>query len=158
MSDPISDYFAQYPTFNYRPSATDWRQIGAFNALASHCRWSQNHRRDQFDEFKQTWYNVVEREFGESSLPHYQSLCRDLRIAPVPDSITGCKASLSSVFVNIVDLMQYRHDRNAGRWAEPARLFESLEDLQEYSEKERKWYPKQSAKAEMLRELLKVLQ
>jgi hypothetical protein len=157
MSDPIADYFAQYPTFDYHPKADDWRQKGAFNALAKQSGWSQAIRKEKYNEFKQTWYNVVETEFGESSLPHYQNLCRDLRISPVPDSIAGCKARLSSVFVNIVDLIQYRKDRAAGRRA-ALTLFESLEELRDYSEISQKSYPKQSAKAEMLRELLKVLQ
>jgi len=157
MSDPIAEYFERYPTFNFRPSQTDWRQIGAFNALAQHQRWSQARRKSEFDEFKSFWIVIVETEFEDSSLEHYQNLCQDLSISPIPESITACKNALRAVYVNIVDLMQYRKDRAAGRRADLPPLFGSLEELSEYSDNEKKWYPRETAKAEMLRELLKVL-
>lgn len=157
MSDPIDSYFERYPDFDYHHSTTDWRQIGAFNALAAHLRWNKDRRQAEWDEFKSLWTSVVEREFQESSLDHYQSLCEDLGIDPIPESTTACKRELSQVYVNIVDLVQYRKDKRAGRFAEPPQLFDSLEELSEYSISSRKWYPRQNAKAEMLRELLKVL-
>jgi hypothetical protein len=159
MADAIALYFAQYSDdFKFIPGTTDWRQMGAFNSLAGQMKWSNNRRRDEFEQFKQTWCDVAESEFGDSTLPHYQSLCEDLRISPIPNSVTSCKSALSAVFVNIVDLVQYRKNKRARRGATPVTLFDSLSDLQNYSEGSKKWYPKQTAKAEMLRELLKVLQ
>jgi hypothetical protein len=159
MSDLIAAYFARFPSFNYHPSLNDdFRQIKAFNALASHCEWPQSRRKEEFEYFKQTWYNVIEIEFGESSLPHYQSLCHDLGISPAPESVNECKARLSTVFVNIVDLTQFRRERRAGRTHAQITLFNDLEELQSYSSKNQKWYPKEAAKAEMLRVLLKVMQ
>lgn len=159
MSDLMASYFAKFPTFNYHPSQIDdFRQTRAFNALASHCEWSQSRRREEFEEFKQTWYNVIETEFGESTLPHYQSLCHDLGISPAPESVNECKARLSTVFVNIVDLTQFRREKRAGREPAPITLFSDLAELQTYSTENQKWYPKGAAKAEMLRVLLKVLQ
>jgi hypothetical protein len=155
--DPIAQYFARFPSFNYQPSL-DWRQLGPFNALAKRLKWNDEHRKKEFKKFKRTWTTVVESEFSGSSLSHYQSVCRDLDISPIPDNVTECKAQLKDVFVNIVDLMQYRTDRrHQGRGARKPRKFESLEQLRKYSEQEGKYYNKQEAKAEMLRELLKVL-
>jgi len=155
--DAIAQYFARFPSFNYRPSS-DWRQLGPFNALAKRLKWTDEHRKKEFKKFKRTWTTVVESEFSGSSLPHYQSVCRDLDISPIPDNVTECKAQLKEVFVNIVDLMQYRTDRrHQGRVARKPRKFNSLEQLRKYSEQEGKYYSKQEAKAEMLRELLKVL-
>jgi len=157
MSDPIEAYFHQYPTFPFLPSEDDWRQIGPFNALAQHLNWSQEHRQSEWEVFKSLWFNIVEGEFRTSDLQHYQKLCEDLNIQPIPDSINTCKAELSKVYVNIVDLVQYRKDKRRGKPAQPPALFGSLEELKEYSKENGKWYPRESAKAEMLRVLLKTL-
>ena len=71
--------------------------------------------------------------------------------------MSECKVQLKEVFVNIVDLMQYRTDHQKGRFARKPRKFRTLEQLKEYSDQEGKYYSKEHAKAEMLRELLKVL-
>ena len=77
--DPIAQYFARFPSFNYQPSL-DWRQLGPFNALAERLKWNDEHRKKEFKKFKRTWTTVVESEFSGSSLHHYQSVCRDLDI------------------------------------------------------------------------------
>jgi len=100
---------------------------------------------------------IVENEFQGSTLQHYQGLCQDLRIRNVPETVPECKEMLKGVFVNIVDLVQYRRDRDRGVVARKPRKFGSLEALRRYSEEESKYYPKDNAKSEMLRELLQVL-
>ena len=154
--NPIEEFFARYRSFKYRPSS-DWRQLGPFNALAKQCKWSDERRKKEFKRFKRTWTQVVESEFSGSSLSHYQSLCRDLDIKRIPDTVSECKVQLKEVFVNIVDLMQYRTDHQKGRFALKPPKFRTLEQLKEYSDQEGKYYSKEHAKAEMLRELLKVL-
>ena len=154
--NPIEEFFARYRSFKYRPSS-DWRQLGPFNALAKQCKWSDERRKKEFKRFKRTWTKVVESEFSGSSLSHYQSLCRDLDIKPIPDSVSECKVQLKEVFVNIVDLMQYRTDLQKRKFTRKPRKFQTLEQLREYSDQEGKYYSKTDAKAEMLRELLKVL-
>lgn len=157
MDNSIAQYFARYPEFDYRPSR-DWRQIGPFNALAKFKDWDQDRRTIEFAELKASWIPVVEREYAESSLTHYQNLCRDLDIDPIPETVNECKRQLKGVFVNIVDLTQYRRDIRAGERARKPTLFRSLRALRDYSTAQQKWYPPETAKSEMLRELLKVLQ
>lgn len=154
--NPIEEFFARYPSFRYRPSS-DWRQLGPFNALAQHLKWSDERRKKEFKRFKRTWTRVVEYEFSGCSLSHYQGLCRDLDIKPIPDTVAECKVQLKEVYVNIVDLMQYRMDHQNRRRARKPRRFQTLKQLKEYSVQEGKYYSKEDAKAEMLRELLKVL-
>jgi hypothetical protein len=151
--DAIDRYFARFPRFRYTPT-TDWRQLGPFNALAKSQGWAKDKKKVEFQRLKQAWTKVVEHEFGDSSLGHYQSLCLDLDIDPIPEAITECKSELKAIFVNIVDLMQYRQNKRKGR--KPQR-FDDLEELKEYTDECGKYYPKETAKAEMLRELLKVL-
>lgn len=156
MSDPIANYFARYPAFNYIPT-WDWRQKDAFNALAQELEWSQERRLREWQYFKETWAAAIEKEFAESTLERYQNLCEELRIAPIPDSIRECKRELSKIYVNIVDLMQYRKDKQTGRHAQPVILFNNASELREYTEREQKWCPVETAKAEMLGVLLKNL-
>jgi hypothetical protein len=157
MSDPIEEYFAQYPNFNFLPSTHDWRQVGAFNSLAQELGWSQKHRQNEWKKFKNLWTRVAETEFSESTLEHYQTLCEDLDISPIPESVTACKNELRKVYVNIVDLVQYRKDKRHRRRARKVTKFDTLDELSDYSTSTWKWYPRETAKAEMLRELLKVL-
>jgi hypothetical protein len=152
--DPIEAYFARFPSFSYHPS-TDWRQLVPFDNLANHSGWSEKRRKSEFYRFKKTWTQVVESEFSGSSISHYQSLCVDLDIEPIPDSVAGCKTVLREVFVNIVDLMQYRKDCQHGKRASKPQKFRSLKQLSQYTRNEEKYYNKENAKAEMLRELLK---
>jgi hypothetical protein len=152
--DTIDEYFASFPLFRYRRT-TDWRQLRPFYTLARQQRWTKREREIEYRRLQEAWTGVVEPEFGGSSLEHYRSLCEDLDIDPIPGSISECKSDLKAVFVNIVDLMQYRRN---GREGEKPKRFHNLKGLKKYSEDCRKYYPKESAKAEMLRELLKVLQ
>jgi hypothetical protein len=56
-----------------------------------------------------------------------------------------------------VDLIQYRKDKRARRNPGELRLFTNTRELMEYSNENQKWYPAETAKAEMLRVLLKML-
>jgi hypothetical protein len=156
MSDPIAEFFAQYPNFAFHPGR-DWRQIDAFNSLAEQQEWHGTERENKWEEFRNCWTNVVEHEFTECRIEHYQNLCRDLGLEPVPDSIRMCKRELKRVHVNIVDLMQYRRDRREGRNPARPQLFATAQELEDYTRRERKYYPLQNARAEMLRVLLKIL-
>jgi|SRR5579862_972384 len=156
MTDPISKFYEDYPDFKYIYSHNDdWRQIRAFHALAQSQRWSRQDRAVEFRRYQATWAALMEQEFSETDLADYQTLCRHLDITPIPDSKNECKRRLKEVNVNIVDLVQYRRDKRAGRYAEKPIIFESEEDLKEYSEKEDKIYPLESARSDMLRVLLK---
>jgi hypothetical protein len=154
MSDSISKYFAQYPEFNFVPDPSDWRQTGPFNALAMQKGWDQLQRDLEFIELKMSWTGVAEDEFEQTKLEHYQALCRDLNIR-VRESIVGCKEELRRVNVNIVDLVQYRRDRRAGIYNPGVTWFDTVQELKEYSIREAKFYPVDTAKSDMLRGLLK---
>ena len=156
QSDPIETYFARFPSFTYIPGP-DWRQLRAFYDLADHFGWDDKRKRRERAQLKAAWVGIVETEFQGSTLQHYQGLCQDLRIRNVPDTVAECKEMLKGVFVNIVDLVQYRRDRDRGVMTRKPRKFGTLEELRRYSEEERKYYPRDNAKSEMLRELLQVL-
>lgn len=158
MADPnIEAYFAQYPLFDFRPSRSDWRQVSAFNALAKDEKWSQDERSLQYDSFKYTWKAVIDFEFSGSTLQHYQNLCWELRVNPVPSSKEECRRTLRSVYVNVVDLVQYRRDMREGRTPVEFDTYSSLDELKRNSDKG-KWIPPDISEAELFKVLLKVFQ
>jgi hypothetical protein len=156
MSD-IGEYFRRFPEFVFDPTLNDWRQIGPFNALAKQKRWDENpgERDVQFFDLRLFWSAIVVDEFDKTSIEHYQELCQELNIQPIPKDVDGCKEELGKIHVNIVDLVQYRKDKRAGRYNPGVRTFGTEEELREYSKREKKWFPVDTAKSEMLSVLLR---
>ena len=150
---PIENYFHRFRPIP-RQRKDDWRQLGRFKALARREQWSDDERTEEWGNLQQAWTEVVEPEFEGSSIHHYQQLCDDLEIYPIPETVAECKHELKAVFVNIVDLVHYR---KCGRKGPKAKRFAQLKLLRKYSREEKKCYPKESAKAEMLKVLLRVL-
>jgi hypothetical protein len=155
MSDPIVKFFAEFPRFNFTPSSSDWRQKEAFNALAAQYGWTQEYRIYKYECFKDTWCEIIEEEFEESDLESYQNLCEELGIEPAPESIGECRSELSGIFVNIVDLVQYRKDMRAGENPNAVTLFNNAEELRAYSDTRKKWCPVKTTRSEVLRVLLR---
>ena len=156
MTDPISRFYEDYPDFKYTYSRNDgWRQKRAFHALAAKQEWSREDRAIAFRRYQEAWAAVMDQEFSGTGLADYQTLCRQLEITPIPDSINGCKQQLRGVNVNIIDLVQYRRDERANRYAEKPFMFENEEDLKRYSDEEDKICPLEGARSGMLRALLK---
>jgi len=157
MEDPIiTNFFSQYPDFSYQYSWNDdWRQVIAFNAMATDLRWPQDRRKREYQNFKDTWIEVAKKEFEGDSLDRYTTLCNDLQIVP-GESIGACKEKLRAVNVNLVDLIQYRKEKRAGWNPPPVRQFSSAEELMRYSRSENKTLSVEAAKAGMLGVLLKI--
>lgn len=88
-SDQGHDYFAQEEFHGFVPSPED-DLIAKLSKLSIHQGWSKNEekrRRAEVVEFE------VLRHYGpdKSSLAKWQELCRDVKIDPIPQSITQCK-------------------------------------------------------------------
>jgi len=155
MADAIDEYFIEnFPEWDYKPSPHDWRQLGEFNKLAKQFSWPQDRRTTQLEKLKACWQLAMEEEFAGDTLDHFQTLCQDLGISPIPDTVNKCRTALSGVFVNIVDLVQYRRDKRAGGNPKPVTLFHTREELVEYTRSTGRFYPTENARAAMLRVLL----
>jgi hypothetical protein len=152
--DPIENYFSRFARIRYHYSTKDWRQLERFDALSRRLNWSETKHERELRLLRQAWTEVAESEFQGSSILHYQTLCQDLDIDPIPETVSKCKRELRQVFVNIVDLVEYRRN---GRKGQKPKRFPSLKKLKGYCKVEVKYYRKERAKAEMLRVLLKQL-
>ncbi|KAJ8110608.1 hypothetical protein OPT61_g6590 [Boeremia exigua] len=81
-----------------------------FNRLAIKENWSKSQRKKHRPE---AILGELEAIYGtdNTKLEKWQDLCRDVKIEPVPSSITKCRKALSAVYVNLVNLIDHRHNR-----------------------------------------------
>jgi len=162
MSDPISKFFNDYPAKNFPdyPKFTftqdpDWRQQGPFESLHMHLGWDQSQRDEALVEFELArWDFVVELFSHEKSLPNYQELCEDLEIYPVPEGVNQCKIELKKLHVNLVDVIQYRWDRQEGRGTRRVEKFRSRDLAKQAAEEDGKFVSADIGKIGVLRHLL----
>ncbi|CAG7558098.1 unnamed protein product [Fusarium equiseti] len=73
------------------------------------------------------------------NLESWQKLCHVLNIEPVPTRLAACRECVRRTHVNLVDLVE---TANTGL---PVTVFETLEQLQDYTIDNGKFFPKQSA-------------
>ncbi|KAF2762864.1 hypothetical protein EJ05DRAFT_471825 [Pseudovirgaria hyperparasitica] len=120
-----------------------------FARLAKHQGWVDKkgkiRNRDQYADQKCEAFQEEINSFFEdkaSKLESWQTLCREVRIDPVPVSISKCKKALrTEVFVNLVDLM------NARRLGREVKVFKSFAELAKYTHSKKLYYPLDAAKA-----------
>ncbi|KAJ4382304.1 hypothetical protein N0V86_002638 [Didymella sp. IMI 355093] len=82
-----------------------------FNRLAIKEGWSKSQRKKRRHE---AIAGEVDAIYGTDTtkLAKWQELCRDVKIEPVPGSISKCRKALSKVHVNLVNLIDHRRNRN----------------------------------------------
>ncbi|KAF3063761.1 hypothetical protein GL218_02484 [Daldinia childiae] len=150
----MEEFFAQYPRFHYDKTVPVWDE---FRLLCKHQKWDKKsyEMRQARRKFKDAMISEFGRIYGNdnTSLSSWQKLCRVLRIRPVPDDIDACRKKVSSVHVNLVDLVDCQ------RTGKRIRIFPSLEALQQYTKSREKFFPRDEAKAQgplryLLREIL----
>ncbi|KAF2633688.1 hypothetical protein BU25DRAFT_416862 [Macroventuria anomochaeta] len=127
-----------------------------FNRLAIKEGWSKTQRKKRRHE---AIAGEIEAIYGADTtkLEKWQELCRDVRIEPVPQSITKCKKALGSVYVNLVNLINHRRNRSV-----PVILFPNYQAFRTWTLGGKKFgdriFPKKLAKEEgFVKALLKDL-
>jgi len=96
-------------------------------------------------KYREQWIRCCEEEFGaqygrEERLDGWKTLCADVGIRDVPNSITQCKKVLNRTWVNLVDLIECR-----ANGSQVAR-HQSQNALRIYTKETRKIFPKAAAK------------
>lgn len=143
-----------------------------FNRLAIREGWSKKQRNKHRTE---AIVGELEVLYGTNNekLEKWQELCRDVGIDPAPPSITQCKKvcrhadvqsclltcvqALSKVYVNLVNLINHRRNRNV-----PLRVFPNYHAFRTWTlggKNRSRIFPKKAAKAEgFIKALLRDLQ
>ncbi|MCJ1240222.1 hypothetical protein MMC14_008222 [Varicellaria rhodocarpa] len=119
------DFFSKFPGFDHDPAVS---LTTGFAKLALDQNWKagSTHYRNKYQECIATEFHF---QYGGDAgrLAGWQALCVDVRIRPLPNSITQCKKALSKVAVNIMDLS------DAKRTGEDVYIFSSKNALRDYT-------------------------
>lgn len=97
MADPIDDYFSRFPGFQQDSQEA---LLIEFNRLAHDQGWG---KRKCAEERKRCLLAQLEFHVGDDSagqhdqLARLQELCRELRVSPVPTTVTQCKKVRSDI-------------------------------------------------------------
>lgn len=82
------DYFAAYPNFIPDPNLP---LLENFNRLANAQGWRKKRRHEEQQIYLLGQYAIHLGEISTGKLQKWQNLCRELRVDPIPTSITKCK-------------------------------------------------------------------
>ncbi|KAF8336078.1 hypothetical protein F5887DRAFT_1250067, partial [Amanita rubescens] len=137
----IAQFFARYPKFDYDSVAP---VNSEFQRLVRCYKWKRGSAQD-----KKAWAGfstAMGKQFADYygtdvyDINAWQALCMALGVHPVPDTISECKEIIKSTHVNLVDFIDVQV---TGR---PVQIFETEEELREYTKNTRKIYPLDAAK------------
>ncbi|KAF3905108.1 hypothetical protein ABW21_db0201492 [Orbilia brochopaga] len=155
---PVDRYLQSHHGSTYQPSS-EVSVINAFKRLAISQNWTIKQRNAERKRF----HEAVDAEFGERvgggcTLFEWQRLAKVVGIEPVPSSITQCQENINIYHI----LHAYRRaveitDLNLIEPSSDITRFPSVGKLRAYTRKHTMYYPKNSAKATVLKGLLKHL-
>ncbi|KIL63793.1 hypothetical protein M378DRAFT_1045973 [Amanita muscaria Koide BX008] len=150
----IARFFALYPNFDYDPQAS---VSAEFHRLVTTYRWRRwsPERDEAWERFSKAMGEQFSTFYGSdvNDLRAWQALCIALRVESMPDTVKECKQIIKSTHVNLVDFIDTRTT------GQPIEIFDTEEELREYTNETHKYFPKESAKESgvlkyLLREIL----
>ncbi|KAI5276212.1 hypothetical protein E4T47_00861 [Aureobasidium subglaciale] len=146
MSFVFTSYFDRFPNFAHNPRCSVRDE---FNRLSKTQKWDFEEK----DRQRAKCYNEeLEGHFAslgiDTQLDRLKHLCVEVGLEPL-DTVTQCKKALKKVHVNLVDLM------NARRTDKKVKQFATVKKLRKYTLESGKVYPKEDAKCEVVKVLLK---
>ncbi|KAF8183063.1 hypothetical protein K438DRAFT_1839567 [Mycena galopus ATCC 62051] len=129
----FEQFFAQYPRFQYDPSAPVSVQYKAM------CRKYGFPPKSNYWEVKSEL--DLKADAARAGFRLAMSFCAVLDISPVPLTLEACRAAVRDVHVNLVDLV------NWGMMGAEIRKFETLQELSTYTKDNGKFFPQSEAEA-----------
>ncbi|PUU77270.1 hypothetical protein B9Z19DRAFT_987421 [Tuber borchii] len=159
---PLDQFFSRYPTFTPTPTTVpppaNWSIHHDFAQLSEHKKWIPGSRPQSRanTRFRQALIDEFNHMFGmnDSDLENWQRLCRVVGVPEerIPGSITQCRKTLSTIHVNLIDLIETRY---VGRGI-PQR-FPTLAALGKYTRDTGKFFPREAKSGGILGRLLREL-
>ncbi|KAI0318926.1 hypothetical protein OF83DRAFT_1113356 [Amylostereum chailletii] len=136
-SSPLRAFFANYPQFDYNPAGSP---VNEFRRMRRDFPLLVPRGRNA--AFRSALTNEFNWKYGTdvTKLESWQSLCRTVGIAPIPDTVTQCRKAVASVHINLVDLID-------PSLVDEVRTFPSVHELAAYTRETKKFFPKNEAKA-----------
>ena len=96
IDGPLDEFFRFYPSFYYDPSAPPATSFGLLrNHLRQRYRWA--HKSPENDDLWRSYQAALTQEFNlwfgvEDDLNAWHSLCRAVRVSPLPTTIVLCRS------------------------------------------------------------------
>ncbi|KAJ7801185.1 hypothetical protein B0H14DRAFT_2386654, partial [Mycena olivaceomarginata] len=142
------------PRFSYDPHAPVSAQYDALCRLYRFSGYKLEHgdAKSEREVAYAGYQRAMALSFGASygtdvnDLGSLQSLARVLEIDLIPQWVRTCQEAIRVVHVNLVDLVN---------WGLPPTIFKTLDDLQVYTKKTRKFFPQGRAEDTLLKFLLR---
>lgn len=121
---PLTVFFAQFASFSFDANKSSNKNFDSLLRVLR-CDPQGPEKRAVREGFKDALVQEFNARFGTdgNDLSNWQNLCNVLRIAPVPDTIQGCRQRVWDTHVNLVDLV------DSARTGKPVKLFASLGEL-----------------------------
>ncbi|KAG6868380.1 hypothetical protein C0993_003904 [Termitomyces sp. T159_Od127] len=137
-SSSTRQFFKDRDGFSYNPSKPAWQE---YRRLAHHLQWDKETAEHR--SFKTALVRTFNDTYGmdENSLESWTALYRVLHVTPIPEDVLACKKAIKSVFVNLVDLVDHYQT------GKPVRLFSTEVELSKYTQRTRKFFPKENVHA-----------
>ncbi|KAJ7737824.1 hypothetical protein DFH07DRAFT_93532 [Mycena maculata] len=159
----LEKFFARYPRFTYDPTAPVSAQYDALcrvygffrpkteQGYTGMVKPEDRERKAAYAGFQQAMAATFGDVYGTdvNDLGNWQSLCQVLEIHPVPQRLRECREAVRATHVNLVDLVD---------WAEvrlPFEIFDTEDELAEYTRMNRKFFPQGRAEGTLLKFLLR---
>ncbi|KAL1946952.1 hypothetical protein VTO73DRAFT_15056 [Trametes versicolor] len=135
QTNPIRDFFADYPAFDYDPDAPFYDE---FKRMLREMRWNQAQKKAVREELRSAMVKQFNAMYGTSvdALESWQLLCSALGMKPPPTDIRTCQRKVKATHVNIVDFIE------APLSGASIVTFESELALSEYTKDTTKYFPR----------------
>jgi hypothetical protein len=138
----IDQFFASQPQFKADPTAVPTAE---FNRMCKTLGWKPSDRRTI--EARSQFQDAMVLEFNDTygtdvnDIKSWQALCKVMAIDHVLVNLEECRSVFRETHVNIVDLL---HAKKTGR---KVKVFETVEELAQYTRGTKKFFPRDHAKA-----------
>jgi len=153
-TDHLDDFFSQYPEFSYQRNEPSSQE---FYKLCGFFEWDRDdpEQKQAHEDFKTALVHQFNSIYGTNvnDMESWRKLCLALEISPLPNDVVEARKTVKGLFVNLVDLTDME------RTGETVEKFSSLQDLQDYTIRMGRFFPRESAYAGgvlkyLLREIL----
>jgi hypothetical protein len=96
MTQEVAQFFAQFHDFDFNPQSGISKE---FRRLAKQRKWGDKRRRQERSKFQDAIAEEFNGVYGTDvdDLPSWHRLCREIRLTPLPQSITDCRKVRNSL-------------------------------------------------------------
>ncbi|KAL4888093.1 hypothetical protein BDV59DRAFT_148976 [Aspergillus ambiguus] len=132
---PLNKFFLSFKGFPFDPNLPPSQSYLSLQRFYNWRRGDEDYSQ-AWDQFQEALSQELKLWFGtEDDITSWHSLCRAVRIEPLPRTCLECEKAVRGIHVNIVDLIDWARNRADNS---EVQIFKTLEELREYTRTTRK--------------------